>query len=112
VDSLFDSPPQPELIAGTIRKNLDLFGLYGDDELNAALRAAGLSDQRLEGHGTPFTLDSQIAVGGGNLSAGQRQLIALARALVRQSKLLILDEATSAIGEHISTCSCLQRAHK
>ncbi|KIJ48322.1 hypothetical protein M422DRAFT_247647 [Sphaerobolus stellatus SS14] len=44
-----------------------------------------------------MNLDSAISRGGGNLSAGQRQIITLARAMVRESKLLILDEATSAI---------------
>ena len=52
-----------------------------------------------------ITLDTKVAGGGANLSVGQRQIIALARAIVRQSKLLILDEATSAIG----TSGCLAR---
>lgn len=77
---------------GTLRQNLDPFEQNDDALLNDALRAAGLFSLQEETGDANLSLDSNIAGGGGNLSIGQRQIIALARAMVRGSKLLILDE--------------------
>jgi ABC-type multidrug transport system fused ATPase/permease subunit len=92
-------PQHPDLLAGTLRENLDPFGEYEDAVLNEALRSAGLFNVQHEVHeDEKIGLDSEVKAGGSNFSQGQKQIIALARAVVRRSKLLILDEATAAIG--------------
>ncbi|KAI0793789.1 P-loop containing nucleoside triphosphate hydrolase protein [Fomes fomentarius] len=101
-------PQVPELLSGTLRQNLDPFSEHDDAVLNEALRSAGLFNLQDDGDQSRITLDTQIAGGGTNLSVGQRQILALARAILRRSKLLILDEATSAID--YETDSIIQRS--
>jgi ABC-type multidrug transport system fused ATPase/permease subunit len=87
-------PQEPTMFEGTVRSNLDPLGEYTDNQIWEALDSCQLGDEVRK---KELKLDSPVIENGENWSVGQRQLVCLARVILKRSKILVLDEATASV---------------
>ncbi|XP_078256552.1 ATP-binding cassette sub-family C member 12-like isoform X2 [Rhinoraja longicauda] len=114
-------PQDPVLFVGTVRYNLDPFGTYKEDAIWDVLERTYVKDMVTK---LPKKLESEVVENGENFSVGERQLLCMARVLLRNSKIIVLDEATSSIDsetdslvqatikEAFKDCTILTIAHR
>lgn len=97
-------PQDPVLFSGSLRSNIDPFDEYRDEEIIEGLKKVKIWEGLKDGENQEFSDDSEklymkILDGGSNFSLGQKQLICICRAIIRKSKILLMDEATASIDE-------------